>query len=166
MRSLLRRSPRVSTMRHSCPAVLTLAGTFLPRVGVVVHPRAFRHTEHVVVTAGLHVGDTLDQRSSNLVVLVIRDRCRLLPVDIWLTLLFRLLRVTLSVSVIAVVVTFFAGCRSTPCARLLASSFSFSGRARLCQPFHLNPSRRLCYSLHRSAWSTTPPAASLVLAMF
>ena len=51
------------------------------------------------MTAASHVGDALDNH------LIVRDCCRLHPFDGRLSLLFRLLHVTLAASAIALVVT-------------------------------------------------------------
>ena len=105
-----------SKIRHRFLAVLTLArawevmsmctSSFVHLLRVVVQPRSFRDGTHVVVAAARHKGVSLDHRTCNLFALVICDRCRLLPVDKWLTLLFRLLHVTQSVSAIALHVSF------------------------------------------------------------
>ena len=68
---------------------------FLPPAGVAVHPRAFRHSVHEVLNAARHVGDAFDYSTRYLFTLLVHDRCRLLPVDRRLTLLFHLLQVML-----------------------------------------------------------------------
>ena len=72
--------------------------------GVVAQTWLLHHAKQVVVTAAGHVGHTLDHRTGDH--LIVRDCCRLLPIDERLAWALRLLHVTLADSAIALDVAF------------------------------------------------------------